>query len=212
MEYINFLIQLTEKDKRIIIALAIILIVLFVLIAYIGNGIKALMKRYEKGIDDYMSKLCEAKLVTNPKQFYAQVVNKESRRLYFSTRWLFRIFLLVAAGFIVYAINLNPSGEGNPTFAFAFESLKNIKIVFEVPTGSFFFFENFPIDFPRIVEWPHPEFNLPSITTYIMLVVSIVSFFGVANSTLKFMARLSRARKKSVEVFTKSLDDVNFAS
>ena len=42
------LIQLTEKDKRLLIALFISLIVIFVLIAYIANGIKALMRKYSK--------------------------------------------------------------------------------------------------------------------------------------------------------------------
>ena len=43
--YVNFLIQLTEKDKRLLIALFIVLILVFVLVAYIGQGIKSLMKK-----------------------------------------------------------------------------------------------------------------------------------------------------------------------
>ena len=46
MSYINFLIQLTEKDKRLLVALFIALIILFVLIAYVGQGINVLMKKY----------------------------------------------------------------------------------------------------------------------------------------------------------------------
>ncbi len=211
MHYINFLIQLTEKDKRIIIALLIIFIIVFVLIAYIGNGIKALMRRYGKGIDGYMYKLCDAGLVTNPKQFYAQVYNKETRKLYFSTKWLFRIFFIALGLFLIYGFWIKPPVEGEATFAFVAENLKKLKIVFETPTGKFFFFENFPIDFPRIVSWPTPEWNLPSITTYIMLIITIVTFIGVSNATLKFMARLSRARTKGKEAFTQSLDNANFA-
>lgn len=209
--YLNFLINLTEKDKRILIALLIIFIVLFVLIAYIGNGIKALMRRYSKGIDGYMHELCREELVTNPKQFIAQVYKKETRKLYFATRWILRIFILSLLGFIVYASIFKPSGVDQPLFAFAFESIKKLNIVWEIPKGEFFGFTNFPIDWPHIIKGPTPEFNIPSITSYLMLVVSIVSIVGVTNSTLKFMARLSRARKKGNEVFTKSLDDANFA-
>ena len=79
MSYVNFLIQLTEKDKRILIALFIALILVFVLIAYIGQGIKALMRRYSKGIDGYMHELCSAKLITSPAEFRKQVFIKERR-------------------------------------------------------------------------------------------------------------------------------------
>ena len=103
--YVNFLIQLTEKDKRILIALCIILILLFVLIAYIGQGIKALMKKYAKGIDGYMYELCNAKLVTNAKEFRAQVFKKESRVLYSSTRWIFRIFFLFTIVRLLVIVN-----------------------------------------------------------------------------------------------------------
>ena len=48
MSYINLLVQLTEKDKRLLVALFIAFIILFVLIAYIGQGIRSLMKKYSK--------------------------------------------------------------------------------------------------------------------------------------------------------------------
>ena len=77
MSYVNMLIQLTEKDKRLLVALFIILIVVFVLIAYIGQGLKALMRKYGKGIDGYMHDLCKAKLVTTPSEFRKQVLKKK---------------------------------------------------------------------------------------------------------------------------------------
>ena len=102
MSYINFLIQLTEKDKRLLVALFIILIVVFVLIAYIAQGVKALMNKYGKGIDAYMHDLCKAKLVITPSEFRRQVFKKETRVLYKNTRWVFRVFIVFMVAFVVY--------------------------------------------------------------------------------------------------------------
>lgn len=207
--YVNFLIQLTEKDKRILIALCIILILLFVLIAYIGQGIKALMKKYAKGIDGYMYELCNAKLVTNAKEFRAQVFKKESRVLYSSTRWIFRIFFVFTIAFVVYSLIAKPGGNSTP-FAYVGDNIKNLWFDLEWPKAEFFGINNFPVDWPYVAKGPSPEFTLPAIVSYIMLIVWVVTFVGIFTSTLRFIARMNRARTKSTEVFTRSLDDANF--
>lgn len=208
--YINFLIQLTEKDKRLLIALFIILIVVFVLIAYIGQGIKSLMKKYSKGIDGYMHELCSAKLVDNPKDFRKQVFRKESKVLYAKTRWVFRVFLLSMIGFVTYTLIVKPSGD-KALFAYVGESLNELWFDFDWPTGEFFGIKNFPIDWPYIASYPSPKFTIPSIISYVMLVVWVVTFVCVFTSTLCFIARINRARSKSTEVFSRSLDDANFS-
>lgn len=207
--YINFLIQLTEKDKRLLIALFIILIILFVLIAYIGQGIKVLMKKYSKGIDGYMHELCSAKLVTTPKQFRMQVFKKESKVLYQKTRWVLRVFLVCMIGFVAYTLIVKPGGEASP-FAYVGQNIRNLFIDFKWPKGEFFGIKNFPIDWPYIAKGPAPEFTIPAIISYVMLIVWVVTFFGLFTSTLRFIARINRGRAKSAEVFSRSLDDANF--
>lgn len=210
MSRINFLIQLTEKDKRLLIALFIILIVVFVLVAYIGQGIKSLMKKYGKGIDGYMHDLCKAKLVTTPKEFRAQVFKKETRVLYANTRWVFRIFIVFMAAFIAYTFIARPGGDASP-FAYVGENIKTLMIDFDWPKGEFFGIKSFPVDWPYVSKWPEPVFSLPAIVSYVMLLVWVFTFFGLFTSTLKFIARINRSRVKSTEVFTKSLDDVSFS-
>ena len=209
MSYINFLLQLTEKDKRLLIALFIILIVVFVLVAYVGQGIKALMRKYGKGIDGYMHDLCRAKLVTTPGEFRRQVFKKETKVLYKNTRWVFRVFIVFMVGFIAYTLIAKPGREGTP-FAYVGENIKNLFIDLEWPKGEFFGIKNFPVDWPYVAKGPSPEFTLPAIVSYVMLIVWVFTFFGLFTSTLKFIARMNRARVKSSEVFTKSLDDVSF--
>ena len=209
MSYINFLIQLTEKDKRLLIALFIILIVVFVLIAYVGQGIKALMRKYSKGIDGYMHDLCKAKLITTPKEFSKQVFIKETRVLYANTRWVFRVFIVFMTAFLIYTLVARPGGESTP-FAYVGESIDSLFLKLEWPKGEFFGIKNFPVDWPVVVNAPTPKFNLPSIVSYVMLIVWFFTFFGLTTGVLKFIARIHRGRVKAKEVFTKSLDDASF--
>lgn len=210
MNYINFLIQLTEKDKRLLIALFIILILLFVLIAYIGQGIKALMRKYSKGIDGYMHDLCNAKLVTDPKEFRKQVFKKETKVLYNNTRWVLRIFIVCMIGFVVYTLIAKPNGEGS-LFGYVGANIKNLFVDLKWPKDEFFGIKNFPVDWPYVAKGPTVSFTVPSLVSYAMFIVLIVTFVGLFTSTLKFIARINRARFKSVQVFTRSLDDANFA-
>ncbi len=209
MSYLNFLIQLTEKDKRILIALCIVLILVFVLIAYIGQGIKSLMGKYAKGIDGYMHDLCSAKLVTTPREFRKEVFKKETKVLYKRTRWVLRVFIVCMVGFLIYTFVAKPSGEDN-LFGYVGESIKTVFIDFDWPRGEFFGIKNFPIDWPYVAKWPDPAFTIPAIISYVMFIVWIFTFFGLFTSVLCFIARMNRARVKSVEVFTRSLDNANF--
>jgi hypothetical protein len=200
------LVQLTEKDKRLLIALFILFIVIFVLIAYIVNGIKALMRRYAKGIDGYMHDLCKAGLIKNPKEFVVQVYKKETKVLYAKTRWAFRIAILITALLLVYGFVAKPSGEEH-VFAFFAEAMNNLKLGLTWPRGEFFGIKNFPVDWPIVSKKPTPVFNLASIVTYVCVIGYIYVGFIIVTSTMKFIARLNRARVKSVDVFSKSLDN-----
>lgn len=207
--YVNFLIQLTEKDKRLLIALFIILIIVFVLIAYIGQGIKSLMKKYSKGIDGYMHELCSAKLIDNPKDFRMQVYKKESKVLYYSTRWIFRIFLITMSAFIAYTLIVKPGGESTP-FAYVGDHIKNLFFDLDWPRGEFFGIDRFPIDWPYIAKKPTITFSIPAIVSYVMFIIWIISSVCLFTATLRFIARVNRGRAKSTEVFSRSLDEANF--
>lgn len=205
LNMLPMLIQLTEKDKRLLIALFILLIVLFVLVAYIASGIKGLMRKYGKGIDGYMHGLCEAKLVKTPQEFRKQVYIRETKTLYLRTRWAFRIGLSITAFLLLYAFIVEPTGDDR--FLFFSEAINNLKINFVWPKGEFFGIKNFPIDWPHVESWPSPKFNLPSIITYLSLIGYGYVLFNMFTSTLCFIGRMNRARVKSVDVFNKSLDD-----
>jgi len=207
--YINFLIQLTEKDKRLLVALFIILIIFFVIVAYIGQGIKALMKNYAKDIDGYMHELCSAKLIDNSNDFRKQVFLRETKTLYRNTRWVFRVFVFAMVAFVTYTLIAKPGGANTP-FAYVNENIKDLWFDFKWPKGEFFGIKNFPIDWPYLAHTPSVKFTFPSVVSYIMLIVWVATVVCLFGSTLRFIARLNRARVKSLEVFSRSLDDANF--
>ena len=211
LNLLPMLVKLEEKDKRLLIALFILLIVIFVLIAYIANGIKALMRKYSKGIDGYMHDLCKNGLIKNPKDFRKQVIVRETKTLYLSTRWAFRVGLALTAVLLLYGLIARPSGN-ETIFAFYGEALDNLKINLEWPKGEFFGIKNFPIDWPVVSRWPSPKFNLASIVTYLTFIGYVYVGFVLVISNMKFIARLNRARVKSIEVFEKSLDNLNLES
>ena len=200
------LIQLTEKDKRLIVALFIILIIAFVLIAYIGQGIRAIMRKHGKGIDTYMYDLCRAGLIKTPKDFMKQVVKREIKVLYIKTRWAFRVGLSLTIVLLLFGFIFKPSGEGQPIFAFYGQALDDLRIILDWPRGEFFGIENFIVDWPTVARWPSPEFSFASIITYLCTIgygyVVVVLFIYVTG----FIGKLLRAKDKSTEVFTKDLD------
>lgn len=200
------LIQLTEKDKRLIVALFIILIIAFVLIAYIGQGIRAIMRKHGKGIDTYMYDLCRAGLIKTPKDFMKQVVKREIKVLYIKTRWAFRIGLSLTIVLLLFGFIFKPSGEGQSIFAFYGQALDDLRIILDWPRGEFFGIENFIVDWPTVARWPSPEFSFASIITYLCTIgygyVVVVLFIYVTG----FIGKLLRAKDKSTEVFTKDLD------
>lgn len=209
MSYINLLVQLTEKDKRLLVALFIAFIILFVLIAYIGQGIKSLMKKYSKGIDGYMHELCSNKLVTNPRCFRRQVWKREVKTLYYNTRWVFRVFVLSMALFVAYSLIVKPGGSENP-FGYVGHYLGELMIDLEWPKSEFFGIKNFPVDWPYVAKGSQVYFEVASIVSYVMLIIWVATFFCLFASTLKFIARVHRGVEKSTEVFTRSLDDATF--
>lgn len=209
LTFLPFLISISDKEKRMLVIILLIFIVLFVIVGFIGNGIKRLINKYADGIDEYMYPLGKAKLIKNKKEFKREVLRKETKTLFFSTRWIFRVFILALIGFILYAGIANPSGAES-LFYFTKEHFENLRIVWEVPKSKFFFFNSFPVDFPRVIDGPNPVLNLDSIITYTMSVIAIITVVGVLKATLRFMSRVLKAESKASIAFSKKITEGAF--
>ena len=94
------LIQLTENDKRIIFALCIVIILLFVVIGLLGSLVVRTMKWQGKKCDTLVSDVVTNKIVTTPHQLrrYANVKNS---RCFLKQAWFPLILMIVAAIILV---------------------------------------------------------------------------------------------------------------
>ena len=66
---INILIKLSESDKRVLIALCLVLIILLVLIGYLVKLIKHVLNKKADFVDNSMYDLLDAEVILNKKHF-----------------------------------------------------------------------------------------------------------------------------------------------
>ena len=198
------LIKLTENDKRIIIAIFLILILVFVLIGLIGSLIVRTMKWQGKKCDTLVSDVVTNHIVTTPLQLrlYAR---KKNSRYFIKQAWI--PILLILAGILTIIIRnaVKQDWSYNPF---------NINDGF----GTLFFvwdFENAPrttiFGITLIADWPpfanQPHFEPNALVAYIavpLLIIGVLWYLVVAQA---YLARTIRAYKLSKTVFEKSLDN-----
>ena len=198
------LIKLTENDKRIIIAIFLILILVFVLIGIIGSLIVRTMKWQGKKCDTLVSDAVTNHIVTTPLQLrlYAR---KKNSRYFIKQAWI--PILLIVAGVLTIVIRdaVKQDWSYNPF---------NINDGF----GTLFFvwdFENAPrttiFGITLISDWPpfanEPHFEAAAIVSYIAVPLVIIGGIWYLVVAQAYLARTIRAYKLSKTVFEKSLDN-----
>ena len=200
------LIKLTENDKRIIIAIFLILILVFVLIGIIGSLIVRTMKWQGKKCDTLVSDVVTNHIVTTPLQLrlYAR---KKNSRYFIKQAWI--PILLILAGVLTIVIRdaVKQDWSYNPF---------NINDGF----GTLFFvwdFENAPrttiFGITLISDWPpfanEPHFEAAAIVSYIAVPLVIIGGIWYLVVAQAYLARTIRAYKLSKTVFEKSLDNID---
>lgn len=92
----HLLISLSENDKRLILALLLVLILLFVLIGYIGMLVTKIMKWQGKRLDNEVADVIVTRVITDRKHFmpYAR---KKNWRIFFKDAFIPILILIVAA-------------------------------------------------------------------------------------------------------------------
>ena len=206
----NFLITFSENDKRFLIALLIVLIVMFVLIAYIAKLFRHIMRKYGRAVDNYMYDMCYYKVINDPKTFTSYVRSRENKSLYFRSRWFIRILVISTALFLVFAFTRNHDGES--TFAFFSEALDGLTIKFTDWQKTKVFGLTIPSDFPSVARGFEPVLTFPGIIAYIYFFLTLVNVFGILNAALVYISRMIRCKQAVGEVYQKklsSLADVN---
>jgi len=203
----NFLITFSENDKRLLIALAIFLIVFFVLIAYLAKLIRYIMRKYGRAVDNYMYDMCYYKIINDPKTFKRYVKQRENKNLYFRSRWFIRILVISTVLFILFAVLRDSKGAS--TFAFFTEALDGLTIKFTGWQKTKVFGLTIPSDFPQVKRGFEPVMTLPGIISYAYFFLTIVNVFAILNASLIYISRMIRCKQAVQEVYQKKLSTLS---
>ena len=203
----TLLVKLSETEKRVIFALIILVVLVFVLIALIGSLIVKTMKYQGKKMDTLVSDVVTTRVIATRKQFlpYAR---KKNRQLYFKQSIVPIIIMFVAATILIVYDIINKNFAYNPfnttngfgTLIYTFD-FKDPAIYKE------FFGVKIIADWPTVVN--HPHFVWEAWAGYLFVPLAIVGGIWYLVVTQAFIARMWRMRKLSRQVFEKPLDNFN---
>ena len=199
------LIKLSENDKRVIIAIFLILILVFVLIGLIGSLIVRTMKWQGKKCDTLVSDVVTNRIITTPSQLrvYAR---KKNARYFIKQAWI--PILLILTGVLIIIIrdavksdwSYNPfninDGFGTLLFICDFEHAQYATI----------------FGITVLADWPPfitPHFEQAALVSYFAVPPLIIGACWYLVAAQAYLARTIRAYKLSKTVFEKSLEDFN---
>ena len=203
----TLLVKLSETEKRVIFALIILVVLVFVLVALIGSLIVKTMKYQGKKMDTLVSDVVTTRVITTRKKFlpYAR---KKNRQLYFKQSIVPIIIMFVAATILIVYDIVNKNFAYNPfnttngfgTLIYTFD-FKDPAIYKE------FFGVKIIADWPTVIN--HPHFVWEAWPGYLFVPLAIVGGIWYLVVTQAFIARMWRMRKLSRQVFEKPLDNFN---
>ena len=201
----SFLISLSENDKRLIFALLVVLILVFVLIGYIGFLITKVMKWQGKKLDSLVADPIVTRVITNKKKFFPYA-RKKNWRLFFKQSYIGILIMLTGALTLLirdavmkdFAYNvLDHQKTGFGTLLFIWDFSNCIQ-----PQGASILF-NWPI----LINTPH--FEVEAIVSYVFMISMIVGGAWYLVSLQSLISRTIRMYQLSTKVFEKNLDGFN---
>ena len=181
------MLKITENDKRVIIALLFIIIILFVVIGLLGSLIIRTMKWQGKKCDTLVSDVVTNHIVKTPHQLRRYAAKKNIRHFIIirnavKNDWAYNPF------------NIN-DGFGSLFFVWDFS---NIISTPESGIGVL-------LNWPTLINQPH--FEVEAICSYVAVSFVIVGGLWYLVVAQAYLARTIRAIKLSKRVFEKSLDN-----
>ena len=148
IDYIPLLVKFTESDKRILIAIVIIFLLIILLVGYIQKLVGYIMYTQGLQVDTMMYDILRTGVIVKKRDF-----KREARRkshLYFLKKsWLpFFMFLLCTGGFLLYVYYAQ-----NWDFSFFTTSWQQMSMDFDWHIDDFFGVR-IPTDWPTLIKTP----------------------------------------------------------
>lgn len=203
MMNINFLIQLSESDKRVLIAICLVLIILIVLFGYLVKLVKYILRKKADYVDNSMYDLLDANVILDKKHFRRVSWEKNRRKFYFESRLPIFFLLLSWAMILFYMCFVG--------FDLSFIAKYNQDLVLILDWSES---GDLLLDFiPVFAEWPKvtkvPVFHFDKIDawlTYLFDIGIIYSIIHFIICSIVLLARNIRTIKTSSEYFKKDLN------
>ncbi|MCF0117184.1 MAG: hypothetical protein HUJ61_03935 [Bacilli bacterium] len=133
------LLELTENDKRILIAILLFFFLFFAIVGWIVQGIRKIMHIQGKVVDTYMDDMTKTNVIKSKRRF-TKIARYKSRYLLFKQAWI--PLLIMAVAWIIVAVYVTISHEDNLLFLFSekdgFGTLFFIQDWSKAPRADFF--------------------------------------------------------------------------
>ena len=195
------LIKLTENDKRLIIVLLLVFILLFVIVGYISLLVKKIMNIQGSKSDEMLKNVVNAKLFDNEKKFIRFGIKKNIRLFYKEARVP---FLIIAAGFVFLLLYCLFSGNWHPGIFSVETGFGSLFPELSWPTAKFFGV-NLVNGWPDVVR--APKIVGAAWYSYIFVPVEAVGIVWFLICTQAYIARSLRIYKIARGIYRKKLDE-----
>lgn len=201
-----FLVKLSESDKRILISLLLILILLFVLIGYLVKFIKYLLRVQGDYVEKSMYDILDAELITDKNHFFKVSWEKNTRKFYFSARLPILILIILFTIVIIYQTIIE-----NYSWEFFSFYLKEAAFKLDWPKQEFF-------GLTIISDWPSiakpSVFYFDKFDAWLTYLVTLAGTYAIIHfilCSISLLARNIRTIKVGNEYFKKDLDELKKA-
>ena len=198
------LIKLTENDKRLIIVLLLLFILLFVIAGYIGVLVRKVMKFQASKADDMLHDVVEAGVITSEKKLMLFGIRK-NWRVFFKHAWI--PFLIMLTALTIYLLNC--LFTKNWSYNVWDYEKTGFNTLFFVHDWSVFYrssAEGFTITWPKLVSTPH--LSGEAWISYIFVPAMTVGGAWFAFEVQGYIARAYRIYILSKKAFRKTMENV----
>ena len=203
------LIKLSESDKRILIAILLLVVLVFVVAGFIGSIIYRIMKWQGKKIDTMCRDVVITRTITDAKHFKKYAAKKNNRAFFKESR--IPLLILVVAG-LTYLISCLVLKTW-PYDIFDYQKT-GFTTLFYIWDFSDCYQEFFGVRL--LSKWPTntintPHFSVEALGSYIFVVTFLVGIIWYLLTIQRFIARILRINRLADSIYSKSLENYNMA-
>lgn len=207
----TILFALSETDKRVLIALCFLVILVFILAGYIGFLITRIMRHQGKKMDTMMHDIVVTRVVTTKKEFL-KVARKKNWRYFFKTAWiplliLFVSFLIWITAESLYSFKYDmfdyqKTGFTTLFFLFDFTDTHDANSIYTTIFG-----------IRVLAKWPpllnEPHFEVEALFSYFFLPIFLTGAIWYLIDVQCLVSRTYKMYKLADAIYEKNLEGFN---